>query len=147
MVRPPNKLEIVDQLNALVLYGQADNFSSQEDAVDWAGNIASLLKSADSEYYGSFLECLPFISNPDLPPSLRKSNLNQMIKIARQAIFEVQYDISRATRIAGEKMTLSGLLRRAHSDFWYWLIAVVLFSFVMGLFAGQLGLIRHLISH
>jgi hypothetical protein len=145
MVRPPNKLEIVGQLDALVLYGQTEKLSSQWDAVNWAGNVAALLKSADSEYHAPFLEYLRFISDPDLLPSLRKSNLNQMIKIAKQATFELQYDISRRTRIA-EKMTLTVVLRHAHSDFWLWLVAVVLLFFIMGLFAGQIDLIRRLIS-
>ncbi len=140
MSRTANKLEIVDQLNALVLYGQADRFSSRQDTVNWADNIASLLKSAESEYYDSFLDYVPFISNPDLSPLILKSNVNQMIKIAKQAAYELQYDISGKTRIAKmvpDKITLTWFLQHVPYNFWFWLVGVALFFFVVGLYVGR----------
>jgi hypothetical protein len=140
MVRPANKLGIIDQLNALVLYGQADRFSSWQDTVNWADNIASLLKSADSDYYDTFLEYVPFISNPDQSPSIQKSNVNQMIKIAKQAAYELQYDISGKARIAKivpDKITLSWFLHHAPLEFWMWCAVVALFSFIVGLYVGK----------
>ncbi len=146
MARSANKLEIVDQLNALILYGEAGKISSRQDAVNWADNIASLLKSGDSEYYDPFIEHLSFLSKSDLSPSLQESNLNQMIKIAKQAAFELKYDISRKTRIGvtlPKKMTISWFLHHAPSDFWFWFAVAVLFAFVVGLFAGQIESVRH----
>jgi hypothetical protein len=140
MARSANKLEIIDQLNALVLYGQADRFSSRQDTVNWADNIASLLRSAESDYYDSFLEYMPFITNPDQSLLIQKSNVQQMIKIAKQAAYELQYDISGKERIAKmvpDKITLSWFIHHAPLEFWMWLAVAALLAFVVGLYVGK----------
>lgn len=88
------KQEIIEQLNPLLSIEELEaGFESQQDCIRWANKVAPLLKF-DTKHYDDFQDRLRQINIIGLSQQLQGSNLNIMISTARQALVELENDIS-----------------------------------------------------
>lgn len=88
------KQQIISELKRLLSMPEVvSGFKSQQDCLTWAHQVAALLKPC-KEHYAFFMNSLTILSRDDLHEVTYRPTFNTMVSIAKQGLYELEYNIS-----------------------------------------------------
>lgn len=105
--------ERLEKLKRLATLPELDNgFPSQQACIAWSNEVAPLLRFRN-EYYERFVHFAQFINHTGLSSATLEPALNNMISIARQAVFDLESNPQKHDQVltpsdlpSGSKMSL-----------------------------------------
>lgn len=143
--------QILSQLKQLRVDDAETAFPTHKLCNDWADNVAPLLKFNPS-YYNSFMHSLQYIRIKKLSAQTIMPHLHNMVGIVKQAIIELENNITSPSKITNkdkvlsppEKVTLKWIGEHVPLKY-YWSFALILvFVFGLGITFAQTSLYKSL---
>jgi len=91
-----SKKELLDKLKKLkVARSNGPLFKTQKDCLNWANQVAPLLKKHNTDYYSGFMDGFQYITNPSFSADFLMNHLNRMTGLMEQAINDLEIDVDK----------------------------------------------------